>query len=126
MAHVKRRRSDTSPRYTANSKNVQKQAQERWTSRWEQGVKGEHLRQLTPTRSKAVRKLHAGRTKAESALLTQLHTGKIGFNAFLHERKVPGLRIAALRMWTEQDDGTTRSTVVQPVEKGTGLVYQAA
>ena len=53
-------------------------------------MKGEHLRQLTPTPSKAVRKLHAGRTKAESALLTQLRTGKIAFNAFLHERRVPG------------------------------------
>ena len=53
-------------------------------------MKGEHLRQLTLTPSKAVRKLHSGRTKAESALLTQLRTGKIGFNAFLHERKVPG------------------------------------
>jgi hypothetical protein len=67
-----------------------KQAHEKWTSRWEQGTKGEHLRQLTPTRSTAIRKLHAGRTKAESALLTQLRTGKIGFNAFLHERRVPG------------------------------------
>lgn len=34
--------------------------------------------------------LHAGRTKAHSALLTQLRTGKIGFNEFLHERRVPG------------------------------------
>jgi hypothetical protein len=68
----------------------QRQAHERWTSKWEQEVKGEHFRQLIPTQSKAVRKLHAGRTKAESALLTQLRTGKIGFNAFLHERKVPG------------------------------------
>ena len=36
------------------------------------------------------RMLHAGRAKAHSALLTQLRTGKIGFNEFLHERRVPG------------------------------------
>jgi hypothetical protein len=34
--------------------------------------------------------LHAGRAKAHSALLTQVRTGKIGFNEFLHERRVPG------------------------------------
>jgi hypothetical protein len=34
--------------------------------------------------------LYAGRAKAHSALLTQLRTGKIGFNEFLHERRVPG------------------------------------
>ena len=38
----------------------------------------------------AYRKLHAGRIKAESALLIQLRTGKIGFNEFLYHRKVPG------------------------------------
>jgi hypothetical protein len=38
-----------------------------------------------------VRKLHAGRLKPESAILTQLRTGKIGFNAFLYERGVPGV-----------------------------------
>jgi ribonuclease HI len=83
---------ETAPiRYLSAMYNqLRKQAQKRWTTRWEQGVKGEHLRQLTPTRSKAVRKLHAGRTKAESALLTQLRTGKIGFNAFPYGRKVPG------------------------------------
>ena len=35
------------------------------------------------------RMLHAGRAKAHSALFTQLRTGKIGFNEFLYERRVP-------------------------------------
>jgi hypothetical protein len=39
----------------------------------------------------AVRKLHAGHTKPESAILVQLYTGKIGFNAFLYKRHVPGV-----------------------------------
>src|SRR5437763_16915249 len=69
---------------------LQRQAHERWTSRREQGVKGEYLRWLTPTPVEGGSQAHAGRTKAESALLTQLRTGKIGFNAFLHEWKVPG------------------------------------
>jgi hypothetical protein len=45
--------------FSAVYNQLQRQAHERWTSRLEQGVKGEHLRQLTPTQSKAVRKLHA-------------------------------------------------------------------
>ena len=32
---------------------------------------------------------HIGLKKHESALLTQLRTGKIGFNAFLHKMRVP-------------------------------------
>jgi hypothetical protein len=53
-------------------------------------MKGEHLHQLTLTRSKTIRKLQADHTKTGNALLTQLRTDKIDFNAFLHERKVPG------------------------------------
>lgn len=33
---------------------------------------------------------HRGMKKFESALLTRFLTGKIGFNSFLYERKVPG------------------------------------
>ena len=29
--------------------------------------------------------------KPQSALLVQLRTGKVGFRAFLHQRKVPGV-----------------------------------
>lgn len=37
-------------------------------------------------------KAHIGMKKHESALLTQLRTGKIGFNAFLHSMRVPDVR----------------------------------
>jgi hypothetical protein len=55
------------------------------------GEKGQHLRELVASPAQAVRRLHAGRTKPESAILTQLRTGKMGFNAFLYERRVPGV-----------------------------------
>jgi hypothetical protein len=60
-----------------------------WNQRWSQGSKGSHTRRLNAEPSRATRRLHSGREKAYSAVLTQLRTGKIGFNAFLHERKVP-------------------------------------
>jgi hypothetical protein len=46
---------------------------------------------LAPEPMQDIRHLHAGRTKAHSALLTQLRTGKIGFSDFLYERRVPGV-----------------------------------
>jgi ribonuclease HI/exonuclease III len=61
-----------------------------WKTRWKTSIKGRHLFELTPEPTRAVRKLHAGVPKAISALITQLRTGKIGFNAFLHNRRVPG------------------------------------
>jgi hypothetical protein len=38
---------------------------------------------------KKVLPLHKGLDKAESAILTQLHIGKIGFKGFLYDVKVP-------------------------------------
>ena len=35
---------------------------------------------------------HIGMKKHESALLTQLRTGKVGFNAFLHSMRVPDIQ----------------------------------
>jgi hypothetical protein len=60
-----------------------------WKRRWAQGSKGGHVRQLNAEPSRAIRTLHAGREKAHSSILTQLRTGKIGFNAFLYQRRVP-------------------------------------
>lgn len=72
-------------------KNIYKNGKERWQRRWQQGEKGQHLRKLVASPSQAVRRLHEGRPKPESAILTQLRTGKVGFNAFLYNRSVPGV-----------------------------------
>ena len=60
-----------------------------WKSRWERNLKSRHLFNLTPGPTRAVHKLHTGVLKAYSSLIVQLRIGKIGFNAFLHERRVP-------------------------------------
>ena len=70
---------------------IHSQGKERWRRRWQLGEKGQHLRELVPSPSQATCKLHARRPKPESAILTQLRTGKVGFNAFLYDKRVPGV-----------------------------------
>src|SRR5271170_3645028 len=65
---------------------VDQSSRSKWTERWTHGTQGAHKRPLAGTiRSNP----HAGLQKAESAILTQLRTGKIGFNRFLYDRGVP-------------------------------------
>jgi len=60
-----------------------------WKLRWSKGTKGQHTRHISPFPTKEHLKAHRGREKFISSLIVQLRTGKIGFNAFLHDRKVP-------------------------------------
>lgn len=70
---------------------LRERMKERWKQEWKGGTKGQHLKNLEPEPSPAWRKRHAGRTKAQSALLVQLRTGKVGFQEFLYQRKVPNV-----------------------------------
>jgi hypothetical protein len=63
---------------------------DKWKDRWKTGKKGAHSRHLWPAPSKRTMEAHIGMKKHESALLTQLRTGKVGFNAFLHSMEGPG------------------------------------
>jgi ribonuclease HI len=64
---------------------------EKWEQRWTKSPKGRYTAHLTPSPTKETRRLHTGKKKGPSALLTQLRTGKIGFNAFLYNMKVPSV-----------------------------------
>jgi len=98
-----RRRRRTSERQAENQEEmrqtkpktkktkIRERAEEKWKKRWQESSKGRELYKLTPEPTQENRHLHAGRTKAHSALLTQLRTGKIGFSNFLYERRVPGV-----------------------------------
>jgi hypothetical protein len=57
----------------------------------ETGDKGRNTARLTPTVTRAIRRLHEGRRKEHSALLIQLRTGVISFNSFLFRRRVPAV-----------------------------------
>lgn len=64
-------------------------AREAWKKAWREGTNGTHYRKLAPEITHRHARLHDNRPKAHSALLTQLRTGKIGFNQFLCERRIP-------------------------------------
>jgi len=72
-------------------KAIGEEEERKWKERWKRGTKGQHLRRIAEEPDGKNRTLHAGRAKAHSALLTQLRTGKIGFNEFLYKRRVPGV-----------------------------------
>ncbi len=60
----------------------------KWTESWAAESKGKELRALAPTPSTKVLQLHKKITRPESALITQMRTGKIGLRAFLYGRKL--------------------------------------
>ena len=50
-----------------------------------------------PPPDKQVLKLHVGLKKAESSMLVQARTGRVGLAKFLYGRKVPGIQTAQCR-----------------------------
>lgn len=82
--------ADKQPTKSARTK-ITKLYKRTWARRWAAGTKGHHTRALTPHPTVKTLSLHNGRTKPISALITQLRTGKIGFNEFLFKQRVPGV-----------------------------------
>ena len=65
-----------------------------WKDRWRKATTDRRntAASLDPAWSgKEIDKRHKGLTKAESSLLTQAQTGHIGLNAYLAQRRVPGV-----------------------------------
>jgi hypothetical protein len=80
----------------ADRKTIQTTIVREWKNRWQREVgrsrarhrgRAEELADEPPTKERL--KLHDGLQKAESSLLIQMRTGKIGLRAFLFERQVP-------------------------------------
>jgi hypothetical protein len=66
-------------------KNASKKS---WNSRWNGGKKECYIYRLISQSTLETRTLYADLPKEQGAALAQLRTGKIGFNAFLYERRV--------------------------------------
>ncbi len=60
----------------------------KWAKSWATESKGKDLRALAPSPSTKVLQLHKRVKKLESALITQMRTGKIGLRPFLYSRKL--------------------------------------
>jgi hypothetical protein len=86
-----------------------------WTNRWKAGLRGPErvvqpgtdpgsraVLEDTPP-NKAVLKLHSGLQKAESSVLVQARTGRIGLAKFLYNRKVPGIQSAQCRCGAREE-----------------------
>jgi len=76
---------------TARKALIQEKARKEWQRRWSRDRGGAEFRKLAPVVTHRYMRLHSGRLKPHSSLLVQLRTGKIGFNQFLCERRVPGV-----------------------------------
>jgi hypothetical protein len=69
---------------------IDRNYKEQWQKRWETSEKGRHSRNLQPMLTNKAFQNHTGLRRPQSSLAIQLRIGKIGFRAFLCERKVPG------------------------------------
>ena len=91
----------------SNSMFAKKWAKQKWSERWEHYLDTVPALRKTPAHEPKLstrKKLHQGLRKAESSVAVQLRTEKVGFAAFLHERKVPGVLSPACGCgWRRQD-----------------------
>ena len=58
-----------------------------WVNKWETGETGRELHRLAPKISKQRLRVHGGLSKAFSATLTQIRTGKVALKSYLRRIK---------------------------------------
>ena len=101
---------------------INKRAQQEWKERWDKN-QAQRRRTITiyedtnstwipedPSPTKEVLTLHHNLRKAESSILVQARTGKIGLNKFLYQRGVPGIFSAQCQC--QRGEETTRHLVL--------------
>ena len=91
-----------------NGNIIRKWTKQKWKERWNHYLDSIPAAQKTPSHDCRLgtfrKKLHQGLRKAESSLAIQLRTGKVGFAAFLHARRVPDVLSPACQCgWRRQD-----------------------
>jgi len=69
---------------TKAKRTIDKIAHKDWESIWAHGRHGRHLQSLDVKPDKKALKVHQNLPRAVSSIITQLRTGKIGLNTYLH------------------------------------------
>jgi hypothetical protein len=72
-------------------KALEKASIEQWKNRWTTSSKGRAIHALRPIPDPKSLDLYKDRAKSTSSILIQLRSQKIGLQAFLYRRKVPGI-----------------------------------
>ena len=80
---------------------IQKQIRQTWRIVWKEKFNAAHFQYLTSEMTHRHLQLHKNHAKSHSVLLMQLHTRKINFNQFLHERWV--LNVAIMTCKCDRD-----------------------
>ena len=88
---------------------IQIDCRRRWKERWKHSKKGAHSRIIQPCLDPKVKKIHKSLKRHQSSLAIQLRTGKVGFRAFLFNRKVPDIETPVVLEVHRQETGD-RST----------------
>ena len=89
MARLRKRRTTRrDPRRRNIRSNQRLVGLQRWCQRWDLAKRS--LKAIEEKPSKTLIKRHKGLRKAESAIIIQARSGRIGFASFLHEARVPG------------------------------------
>ena len=70
---------------------INQRAANEWAADWSSETKGRKSYEYNPIPGHKALAPHRGTSKSLSSIITQLRTGKIGLNAYLHSRKVPGI-----------------------------------
>ncbi|KAM3081301.1 hypothetical protein ACMFMG_012242 [Clarireedia jacksonii] len=70
---------------------IKQQAVSKWATDWISETKGRKSYKYTPIPGIKALEAHREASKSLSSIILQLRTGKIGLNAYLHSRKVPGI-----------------------------------
>ena len=94
-------------------KRAKGQMEARWGQKWSETTKGAHSRALQPQPEEETFRRLARMPRAVSSLVIQLRTDKIGFRAFLYQRKVPEFEDPTCQDYDEGEDMTVTHVLLK-------------
>jgi len=106
--HNPTQRGSTSRKEDPNQlkRALEKESLRKWTQRWLNSKKGRAIYALNPSPSQNALKLYRDIARPISSIIIQLRSQKIGLQAFLYSRKVPGIESAICPYCREKEETT--------------------